>query len=175
PRPLAKGRRATLCVSLLLHSLLLAAIAVLPLLVDESMPAVGGAVHAFFVTPANGAAPPPPPPPPARAGITPRVPAAPRPAEKTSLVAPIEVPTPIEPAETLDLDGVAGGEGGVPGGVEGGVPGGVSGGVVGGPREAPPPAERVLRVGGSVVAPRLVKKVEPVYPVLALQTRLSAI
>lgn len=69
-------------------------------------------------------------------------------------------------------------EGGVPGGVEGGVPGGVLGGVVGGlPLEplpkAPPP--RVVRVGGKMVAPELVRRVSPAYPELARLARVDGV
>lgn len=68
-------------------------------------------------------------------------------------------------------------EGGVLGGVEGGVPGGVLGGIVGGlPQtlEAPPPP-KVVRVGGSITAPKLVKRVQPEYPQLAAQARLTGL
>ena len=79
--------------------------------------------------------------------------------------------------------------GGVPGGVPGGVIGGVLGGVLGGapaPSMAPPPppppkveAPKVIavpvRVGGSVrsLSPRLVKRVEPEYPLLAKASRIK--
>jgi protein TonB len=91
----------------------------------------------------------------------------------SAFIAPIEVPDQIKPeAATLDLGGV---EGGVPGGVEGGVPGGVVGGVVGGLPAAPPPPPKVVRIGGKVVAPKLVHRVEPKYPELAVQARAQAI
>ena len=87
-------------------------------------------------------------------------------------VAPIEVPNEIKPEEGLDL----GVEGGVAGGVEGGVPGGVVGGVVGGlPTEAPPPPAKVVRIGGQITEPKLIRNVEPVYPDLAVQSRVSAL
>jgi protein TonB len=87
-------------------------------------------------------------------------------------VAPIEVPSEIKPEEALDL----GIEGGVVGGVEGGVPGGVVGGVVGGlPTGAPPPPARVVRIGGQIAQPRIIRKVEPVYPDLAIQSRIGAL
>jgi protein TonB len=68
-------------------------------------------------------------------------------------------------------------EGGVPGGVEGGVPGGVLGGVVGGLLNAPPaPAPvKVVRIGGAIVAPKVVRRVAPVYPLLAVQARVQGI
>ena len=86
-------------------------------------------------------------------------------------MAPVAVPTEIKPEEGLDL----GVEGGVPGGVEGGVPGGVVGGIVGGlPTEAPP-SRQIVRVGGLIVAPRLVHRLNPAYPALAAAARLTAI
>ena len=55
----------------------------------------------------------------------------------------------------------------------GGVVGGVVGGLLGGP--PPPPPVRVVRIGGQIIAPKLVKKVPPVYPPLATQGRISGI
>jgi len=54
--------------------------------------------------------------------------------------------------------------------------GGVIGGVIGGMGGAPPPpkpAQQRIRQGGSVQAALLVNKVQPVYPPLARQTRIS--
>jgi protein TonB len=172
PESLAGRRSATLAASIVLHSLLILAVLILPLLYYDVLPTPGEQImRAFFVTPPELAPPPPPPPPPpAAARAVPRPAVAPRPVETASFVAPIEVPAEIVPEEGLDL----GVEGGVPGGVEGGVPGGVVGGVVGGlPQEAPPP--KVVRVGGQLVAPKLVRSVKPVYPPLALQARASAV
>ena len=172
PRSLTKGRGATLAVSLALHSILIVAVVVVPLYFYDSLPAPDEAVRAFFVTPAVAAPPPPPPPPPA-AGVrlAPRTPVAPHPEEPAKFVAPLETPTEIKAEEGLSL----GVEGGVPGGVEGGVPGGVVGGIVGGlPQEAAPPVKAV-RVGGLLKTPQLVRKVDPVFPDLAKQARLSAL
>jgi periplasmic protein TonB len=172
PRSLTKGRGATLAVSLVLHSILIVAVVVVPLYFYDSLPAPDEAVRAFFVTPAVAAPPPPPPPPPA-AGVrpAPRTPVAPHPEEPAKFVAPLETPTEIKAEEGLS----PGVEGGVPGGVEGGVPGGVVGGIVGGlPQEAPPPVKAV-RVGGLLKTPQLVRKVDPVFPDLARQARLSAL
>jgi len=67
--------------------------------------------------------------------------------------------------------------GGVPGGVAGGSMGGVLGGVIGGMGTAPPPPKPrptgPVRVGGNVQAARIVNRVQPVYPPLARQTRIS--
>ena len=170
PRSLAKGRGTTLLLSGFLHSILIAAVIVVPLFFYDSLPAPDEGVHAFFVTPAVAA--PPPPPPAAGARAAPRTPVFPHPEEPARFVAPIETPTELRPEEGISLVGV---EGGVPGGVEGGVPGGVMGGIVGGlPHEAPPPP-RAVRVGGHIKAPQLMKKVDPVYPVLAKEARVSAL
>ncbi len=68
----------------------------------------------------------------------------------------------------------AGMAGGGPGGVAGGSMGGVIGGVIGSMGPPPPrPAQSRIRQGGSVQAALLVNKVQPVYPPLARQTRIS--
>ncbi len=157
---------------MVVHAALVVAFVLLPLFFAETLPEPGAAVRAFFASPLEAAPPPPPPPPPA-AGPRPvqrPVPQA-RPADPARFTAPIEIPAEIKPETGLDL----GVEGGVPGGVEGGIPGGVVGGIVGGLPEAAPPPTRVVRIGGQLVAPKLVRQVPPVYPDLALQARVSAI
>jgi periplasmic protein TonB len=128
-----------------------------------------------FVAEAPSPPPPPPPPPPA-AAKTPTPPAHP---VATTGAAPIEAPSAIRPEPVTDP-----GEIGVPGGVEGGIPGGVVGGVVGGlpsdipaPPPPPPPAQprAPIRVGGQVQAPALVKRVEPVYPDIAVSARIRGV
>ncbi|HYL82648.1 MAG TPA: energy transducer TonB, partial [Candidatus Angelobacter sp.] len=71
--------------------------------------------------------------------------------------------------------GAVGMAGGVPGGVAGGSMGGVLGGVIGGMAPPPPKPKPTgpVRVGGNVQAARLVNKVQPIYPPLARQTRIS--
>jgi protein TonB len=173
PTSIRKGRGATLAFSIVLHSILIVAIVVVPLFFYDSLPAPDEAVRAFFVTPAVAAPPPPPPPPPA-AGVrpAPRTPVVPQPEEPAKFVAPLETPAEIKPEEGIAL----GVEGGVPGGVEGGVPGGVVGGIVGGlPQEGPPPAAKLVRVGGQIKTPKLLKRVDPVYPDLAKQARAGAL
>ena len=163
---------ATLLTSVILHSALVVAVAVLPLLFYDTIPAQE-ALRAFFVPPLEVAPPPPPPPPPpaaARQTVRP----APRieTHEPTAFIAPIDVPAEIQPEAGIDL----GVEGGVPGGVEGGVPGGVIGGVVGGlPQDAPPPPQAAVRVGGQVKAPKRIKYLEPEYPDLAKQARVQGV
>lgn len=87
------------------------------------------------------------------------------------------MPTSLVP-ESLDEEGFEG----VPGGVEGGIPGGVVGGVVGGlmaeipPPPPPPPApvsRAPVRTGGNLQAPALLKRVEPIYPPMAVQAFIT--
>lgn len=171
PDSLVKGRSTTVGVSLVIHGLILLAVILVPLFYEDVLPPPSEALRAFFVSPAEVAPPPPPPPPPAAGPrAVPRAPAAPRPLEPASFVAPIEIPPEIKPEEGLDL----GVEGGVAGGVEGGVPGGVIGGVIGGLPDTPPPP-RVVRVGGLLTAPKLLRRVEPIFPPLATQARLSGL
>ena len=162
----------TVLISVLLHTALIVAIAILPLLFYDALPSQE-ALKAFFVAPLE-VAPPPPPPPPPPAGAQAVVRAAPRIQAQTpqGFVAPVDIPNQIRPEEGLDL----GVDGGVAGGVEGGVPGGVVGGVVGGlPMEAPPPPARVVRIGGQIAQPKLIRQVKPIYPDLAVQSRVSAL
>lgn len=128
-----------------------------------------------FVAEAPPPAPPPPPPAPA-AAKTPTPPARPVP---TTGAAPTEAPAAIEPERSIDPGDI-----GVPGGVEGGIPGGVVGGVVGGlpsdippPPPPPPPAppRAPVRVGGQIQAPALVKRVEPIYPDVAVSARMRGV
>jgi periplasmic protein TonB len=142
---------------------------------SEILPAVPDMMAFVAVAPA----PPPPPPPPAprRAG-----PAKPQSAPVNSrTAAPVEAPSTIM-AESFVLS--AEDEEGVEGGVEGGFPGGIPGGMVGGlvaapappPPLPPPPAvthPMPVRVGGQVNAPALVRRVEPIYPPIAVQAKLT--
>jgi protein TonB len=125
---------------------------------------------AFVAAPPSPPPPPPPPPPPAAPRATP----ATRPASSAS-AAPVEMPASIA-QESFDEEGVEG----VPGGVEGGMPGGVVGGVLGGllseipPPPPPAPAPRAaVRTGGNIQAPALIRRVEPVYPPMAVQAFIT--
>jgi protein TonB len=171
-RPPAPGARSTSAltatVSVAAHVVALGAILVLPLLADGPLPEQAGEVRAFFATPLELA--PPPPPPPASPSAAPRV-QAPRPVAHDTFTAPIEVLEEVVPEAGIDL-GVEGGEGG---GVEGGVPGGVVGGIVGGLPEAPRPTAQPQRVGGLIKEPKKLKDVAPVYPPLAVSSRLEGV
>jgi protein TonB len=122
------------------------------------------------------APPPPPPPPPPPAAKSPAPPSA-KPAPSAG-AAPVEPPSTIQPERPSDEGDI-----GVPGGVEGGIPGGVVGGVVGGlpgdipppPPPAPPPPRAPVRVGGQIQAPAVVRKVDPIYPDVAVSARIRGV
>jgi protein TonB len=160
--------RLTAIVSAAAHVVVLGALLAWPLLSDDRPPEPARAVRAFFAPPVELPRPLPPPPPRAAARARPRLEASPPPSRV--FTAPIEVPEQVVPETGLDL----GTEEGVAAGVEGGVPGGVVGGIVGG-LEAPPPPVPPLRVGDVVKEPRKLKDVPPVYPPLALSTRLQGV
>jgi len=133
-----------------------------------------------FVAAAPAPPPPPPPPPPQTPAARPAKADPANAAPVTAAAAPIEAPARIEPEKVL-----AAVDDGMPGGDEGGVPGGVSGGVVGGifadvpPPPPPPPAPAAprgpVRIGGQLQAPALLKRVEPLYPPLAVRAHLSGV
>jgi periplasmic protein TonB len=129
--------------------------------------------------------PPPPPPPPA---VKEPVAAAKKPVvSKTAVSRPapdmtrVPVAAPVEAPDTIAPEtGLEGGEfesAGVDAGFEHGIPGGIAGGIVGGFESAPPPPPpaRVapVRVGGEVLAPRLAYRVEPEYPLLAVNAQIE--
>lgn len=130
-------------------------------------------------------APPlPPPPPPASTAV---VRAIRRPntiLKDNKLYAPPVIPKHV--AVVKDLPSTAQTIADEPEGVVGGVPGGQLGGVIGGilselghPIPPPPPKPAVhhgpYRVGGRVQAPRVIRQVQPVYPVLAREARIYGV
>jgi protein TonB len=166
-------------VSIAGHGLVMAAVVVWPLVIATNQLPKMPAMSAFVadVAPPPAPAPPPPPAPAAKAApVTPQAPHTPG-----ALVAPLAAPAEIMP-ETSSPSGE--GEG-VFGGVEGGVVGGVVGGIVGGliaaappppPPPLPPPQPGVpVRIGGNIEAPALVKRVEPIYPDLAMVAKITGI
>jgi periplasmic protein TonB len=165
---------APILLSTFAQAMLIAVIALIPMLfVSERLPEVP-TMMAFVAAPP---APPPPPPPPVAAKPKPMPPKADATRAKNQFVAPLE-----EPAQIQALPDDEGVEFGMPGGVEGGIPGGVVGGLVGGLPEAPPPPppppaapKAPVRVGGQITQPRLVKRVEPEYPALAVNAHIQGV
>ena len=126
---------------------------------------------------AEAAAPPPPPPPPSPPAVKPTAPAAAKPVPSPG-AAPVEPPSTIQPERPSDEGDI-----GVPGGVEGGIPGGVLGGVVAGlpddipppPPPPPPPPRAPVRVGGQIQAPALARRVDPIYPDVAVSAHIRGV
>jgi periplasmic protein TonB len=160
----------TVVISMIFQVLFLAILILIPLIYTEALPKT--LMSSILLAPPP---PPPPPPPPAAVQVI-RKPIQ-HLMDAGKLVTPKAIPKDIkiikEEAEPPDMGGMAGG---VPGGVAGGSAGGVLGGVIGGAGTAPPPpklAPKRVTVGGNVQAARLVNRVQPLYPPLARQTRIS--
>src|ERR1700739_872760 len=170
PNPKKTNKRWTIFVSLAFQTLFVAILILIPLIYTEALPKT---MMATMLT-----APPPPPPPPPPPAATPVVHVKPQVhlMDAGKLVQPKVIPKDVKIIKEDAPDVNAGMTGGVPGGVAGGSMGGVIVGVIGGMGTAPPPPKPVqqrIRQGGSVQAALLVNKVQPVYPPLARQTRIS--
>jgi len=170
-----KGKKTnkpwTVILSGVVQATFLAVLILIPLIYTEALPKASLATLLI--------APPPPPPPPPPPAATPIVKVKPQVhlMDAGKLVAPKAIPKEVkiikEEAEQPDAMGAVGG---VPGGVPGGQMGGVIGGVIGGVGAAPPPPKPTqtrIRQGGAVQAAKLVNRVQPQYPPLARQTRIS--
>jgi protein TonB len=156
----------TVVVSMVFQMFCLGIFILIPLIYTEALPKTMMAT--LLVAPPP---PPPPPPPPAPATIV-RVKPQVHLMDAGKLVAPKMIPKDIKIIREEAEPDMGGASGGVPGGVAGGSLGGVMGGIIGGPAPPKPTAARI-RQGGSVQAALLVNKVQPVYPPLARQTRIS--
>ncbi len=160
----------TVVLSMLAQVLFLGILILIPLIYTEALPKTMMAT--LLVAPPP---PPPPPPPPVAAQVVhikPQVHLM----DAGKLVAPKVIPKDVKIIKEDAPDMNAGMQGGVPGGVAGGSMGGVIGGVIGGMGGAPPPPKPTasrIRQGGSVQAALLINRVQPVYPPLARQTRIS--
>jgi len=170
-----KGRKTnkpwTVILSGAVQATFLAVLILIPLIYTEALPKASLATLLIAPPP-----PPPPPPPPAPTQIV-KVKPQVHLMDAGKLVAPKVIPKEVkiikEEAEQPDAMGAIGG---VPGGVPGGQMGGVIGGVIGGVGGAPPPPKPTqtrIRQGGAVTAASLINKVNPTYPPLARQTRIS--
>ncbi len=171
PNPKKTNKPWTVFVSMLFQVAFLSILILIPLIYTEALPKTMMATMLTAPPP-----PPPPPPPPAPAQVVHVKPQA-HLMDAGKLMAPKVIPKEVkiikEDAEP-DMSAI-GMTGGVPGGVAGGSMGGVLGGVIGGMGVAPPKPKLggPLKVGGNVQAARIVNRVQPVYPPLARQTRIS--
>ncbi|HTT32996.1 MAG TPA: energy transducer TonB [Methylomirabilota bacterium] len=151
----------------------LAVLILIPLIYTEALP------RTMMATMLTAPPPPPPPPPPPAAVQVVKVKPQVHLMDAGKLMAPKVIPKDVKIIkEEAEPDmGMAGAVGGVPGGVAGGSMGGVLGGVIGGMGAAPPPPKPKqtgpLRVGGNVQAAKIINRVQPIYPPLARQTRIS--
>ena len=171
PEGNGRVRAAVLPLSALAHGLLALLLVALPLARSGNLPRLE--LTGVFLAPAPPAPSPPPPKAkghPAKPGnrIRPVAAAGTRP--PGVLVAPVDIPTTIAEEPTA----WSGAEDGVEGGVEGGVAGGYPRGIVGdalysliGDETAP------VRPAGEVRMPRLIRRVEPVYPEIACKSRVQ--
>src|SRR5437588_9474737 len=172
PHPTKTKTWCTVLLSTGFEVAFLAVLILIPLIYTEALPKTMMATMLTAPPP-----PPPPPPPPAVAQVVhvkPQVHLM----DAGKLMAPKVIPKEVKIIkEDAEPDMNTGMSGGVPGGVAGGSMGGVLGGVIGGMGGAPPPPKPKqtgpLRVGGNVQAARIINRVQPVYPPLARQTRIS--
>jgi len=163
----------TVFLSMLFQIGFLAVLILIPLIYTEALP------KTMMATMLTAPPPPPPPPPPPAAVQVVKVKPQVHLMDAGKLMAPKVIPKDVKIIkEEAEPDmGAVGMTGGVPGGVAGGSMGGVLGGVIGGMGAAPPPPKPKptgpVRVGGNVQAARLINRVQPIYPPLARQTRIS--
>jgi protein TonB len=179
-----RQRWTTAALSATGHVTLIVGLALSALYATDVLPEPRETMSVFVA----GPVPPPPPPPPAVA--EPELPrakpaAARRPVEQRApVIAKAPVAAPIEaPASITPETGLEGGEfaaAAIEPGFENGMPGGVAGGIIGGvvaalPPPPPPPPAAPVRVGGEIATPRLVHRVEPEYPLIAMNAQIEGI
>jgi periplasmic protein TonB len=168
-----RGPWATLA-SFLLQFALVGVLVLIPLIYTEALPRQQ--LMGYLVAPPP---PPPPPPPPAASVPVVKVVKVQTEIDNGQLKAPTAIPKKIamiKEDEAPPSNGVVGGVmGGIPGGQAGGVVGGVLGSIVSAAPTAIPKAATPTRVKVSqgVTSGLLVRKVQPNYPPLAKQARIS--
>src|SRR3981189_260979 len=172
PNPQKTNKPWTVVVSMIAQMIFLSILILIPLIYTEALP------KTMMATMLTAPPPPPPPPPPPAAVQVVHVKPQGHLMDAGKLMQPKVIPHDVKIIkEDAEPDVSAGMSGGVPGGVAGGSMGGVLGGVIGGMGGAPPPPTPKLtgplKVGGNVQAARILNRVQPVYPPLARQTRIS--
>lgn len=164
-----------LAVSVVVHVVIIGAVLIMPLLFTQDLD-LRAFQTVFLVAPPPPPAAPPPAPAEAMRAARPMAPAV----DLAKLTAPAVIPTKVK----IVVDNTAPPEPGegVVGGVPGGVPGGVVGGILGGVVEntsaiapPPPPARRIVRVGGEVKPPVPISTPDPRYPIIALAGHIEGI
>ncbi len=171
-----RRRGVSAVFSFCLQCLIVAVLAVIPLMFTDELPRQQ--LLTFLVAPP----PPPPPPPPAAAEAVKIIKRVESDLLNGQLRTPTKIPTKVEMIKEEEAPPPISG-GGVIGGVPGGIPGGQLGGVIGGiisassslnavPKLAPVMPKR-LRVSQGVTTGQLIRKLEPKYPPLAQQARIQ--
>jgi protein TonB len=166
PHPTKTNKPWTVLVSMACQVVFLLILLLIPLIYTEALPKA--MLATLLVAPPP---PPPPPPPPAQVTVIKRPQVHLMDAGK--LVAPKVIPKDIKIIKEEAEPDMGGMSGGVVGGVAGGSMGGTIGGVIGSVAPPPPKQQSRIRVGGNVTAARVLNRVNPVYPPLARQTRIS--
>jgi periplasmic protein TonB len=164
-----RGRTTTFAI--ILEILLIGVMVLMPLIFTEALPKQQ--LMTFLVAP-----PPPPPPPPPAAAPVKIIHQIQTDIVNGALRTPTKIPQKIQMIKE-DEAPPAMASAGVFGGVPGGVPGGSMGGVIGGIISSTPVAvpkvatPQRVRVSAGVTSGLLIRKVNPVYPPLARQARIS--
>ena len=164
--------------SLVVHVAVIASLIILPLYFTQAID-----LKAFQTNWLVAPAPPGPPPPPAPAAAVRITKSVARLIQGGKMMAPSVIPKQIaiikeEPLPPDTTDGVVGG---VPGGIPGGQVGGVLAGIIGVSGNSanvvapPPPVKRVVRVGGDLKPPRRIYAVDPQYPFIAKEAKVSGV
>ncbi len=164
----------------LFQAVVIAALIIAPLYFTDAID-----LKAFQNTWLAEPAPPGPPPPPAAAPQAPRATKSiTRLVQGGRMMAPSVIPKNISLIKEAPLppETEGGVVGGVPGGVPGGTLGGVLGGIIGGSASPvasvgppPPPAKRVIRVGGRVDPPKQTYAAEVKYPAIAKAAKVEGV
>lgn len=161
------GSRAwyVLPVSILAHAVVAVIVIVVPLMAADVLPRPSSMITFMMSTPVVPSVPPPPP-----SGGQSRQ--APTPAQVIADPAPSEAPTATEP----ELAGAAAAPDTGPG-VPGGMPGGDIRSILGSLPDVPPPpvvrSTQAWRVGGQIRNPAKTRDVRPVYPPIAVASRVE--
>jgi periplasmic protein TonB len=171
-------RRFAAVFSFTFQSLLIGVLLIVPLMFTEALPKQQ--LLTFLV------APPPPPPPSPPAEAVAKVVRQIRSDMLTSgqLRTPSRIPEKVQMIREEETPPPLATTGGVVGGVPGGIPGGQLGGVIGGiisqtsslttvPKLAIPAPPKRIRISQGVTKGLLIQKIEPKYPLLAMQARIQ--
>lgn len=160
----------TAASSFIVQALILSFLFILPLWLTDALPMQQ--LTTFLV------APPPPPPPPPPAAPTMKAPKVVSQVVNGQLLAPSKIPKEVKMIKEEEAPPPI--QTGVVGGVVGGVPGGQAGGVIGsllaGAANNPPPvvaAPKRLRVSSGISEGMLLRKIEPLYPIIAQRAHIQ--